>query len=107
MAIQPDRVEVPEAAPVLVSRSKAIRIWIGRFVIDFVETFVALIPAQILAAIVTPQLRLSNVEEAKLASIAVIVQLVGPLFAAFVSAGRRSMVTAWPAIKGWLERGGD
>jgi uncharacterized membrane protein YGL010W len=101
-----DLVKVEEAAPVRVTRGKAVRILLGRFVIDYVETFVALIPAQLLALIVTPQLHFSSIEEAKVATIAWIVQLVGPGLSAFVSAGRRSLMTAWPSIKAWLDRGG-
>jgi hypothetical protein len=105
--VAPDeKVTVEEAAPVRVTRGKALRIWLGRFVIDYVETFVALIPAQLLALIVTPQLHFSSVEEAKVATITWIVQLIGPALSAFVSAGRRSLMTAWPSIREWLGRGG-
>lgn len=100
-------VTVPEVAPVKVSRGKAVRIWIGRFVVDYIETFIALAPAQILAFIITPQLHFSSLEEAKVTAIAWIVQLAGPALSALVSAGRRSLVTAWPTIKAWLEQGGS
>lgn len=101
-----DEVLVPEVAAITVSRKKAIRIWIGRFIVDYVETFVALIPAVALSLVLTPQLRFSSLEEAKLAAMAWIIQLVGPAISALVSAGRRALMVAWPAVKAWLQNGG-
>lgn len=102
-----DQVVVAEVAPAVVSRKKAIRIWIGRFVVDYIETFVGLIPAVMLAVLVTPQLHFSSLEEAKVSAMAWIVQLIGPAVSAFVSAGRRSLTTAWPSIRDYLNRGGE
>lgn len=98
-------VTVQEAAPVRMSRAKAARVWVGRFIVDYIETFLALAPAQLLAFIITPQLHFSSLEEAKVTAIAWIVQLAGPAISALVSAGRRSLVTAWPAIKKFFENG--
>jgi hypothetical protein len=100
-----DRVVVPEVAAVRVPFRRAVRLWIGRFIVDYVETFVALIPAQALAWILTPQLNFSSVEDAKLATVAWIVQLAGPAISALVSAGRRSLITAWPSVRKWLTEG--
>lgn len=100
-----DKVTVVESAPVRVSRGKAVRIWLGRFILDYLETFSGLIPGQLLALVVTPQLHFSSVEEAKIFAMQVVIQLGSPAFAALISAGRRSGMSAWPAIKKFLENG--
>jgi hypothetical protein len=101
-----DRVEVQEVAPVRVTRRQAVRIFVGRFIVDYVETFLGLLPVQVFAAFVTPQLRFSTVEEAKVAAMQWILQLAGPAFAALVSAGRRAAQSIpWAEIKAWAQRG--
>lgn len=105
--MSPGNVVVEEAAPVKVTMRKAVRMWVGRFIVDYIETFLALIPAQALAWFVTPQLNFSNVEDAKLAAVAWVVQLVGPAVSAAVSAARRGAMTAWPSVRKWLLEGGE
>jgi hypothetical protein len=87
------------------STSTALRVWLGHFLVDYVETFVALIPAMALAWIVTPALHFTDLQSAKIAAIAWIVQLIGPAASALVSAGRRALVTAWPSVKAYLDSG--
>ena len=96
------KVTVLEEARSKVSVKRAIRIWIGRFVVDYIETFIALAPAQLVAWLVTPQLNFTTLEEAKLGAVSWIVQLIGPAVSAWVSAGRRGLMTSWPSIRRWL-----
>lgn len=82
-----DRVEVAEVSPVVVSKGRAWRLIAGRFVVDFIETFAALLVG---VTLFMP----SNAEDwQKLA-----ILLATPALSALVSAGRRS----WPAIRAWL-----
>jgi hypothetical protein len=80
-------VEVPEAASVWVGGRRAVRIFVGRFVVDWVETFAALV---IGINLFLPH----TVEELQ----RLIFLLATPMASASLSAGRR----AWPAIRSWL-----
>jgi len=83
----PDRVTVEEVAPVEVTKPKALRLLVGKFIVDFIETFAA---AVIGVTLFFP----SNSEDwQKLAIV-----LGTPAISAFISAGRR----AWPEIRKWL-----
>lgn len=82
-----DKVIVEEVAPVEVTKPKALRLFVGRFIVDFIETFAASVAG---VALFMP----SNAED--LQKIAAVLSI--PAFSAFISAGRR----AWPAIRKWL-----
>lgn len=84
-------VVVPEVKPVTVSPRRALRLFLGRLVVDYIETFTGLAAAQLGLILLTPP---TSVEAWKL----VAVQLAAPALAAGVSALRR----AWPTIKNWL-----
>ena len=86
--MSPDKlVEVAEVKPVLTTKPKAWRLVAGRFVVDFLETFAALLVG---VTLFMP----SNAQDwQKLALV-----LATPALSALVSAGRRS----WPAIRAWL-----
>jgi hypothetical protein len=86
----PDTVTVPEVRPAIVSRRTALRLFLGKLVVDFVETFAGLAVAIIGINFVLPL----NVEGWQLLA----VQLAGPASAALLSSLRR----AWPVIRGWL-----
>jgi hypothetical protein len=82
-----EKVTVGEVAPVTVAKGAAWRLVIGRFIVDWVETFAALLVG---VALFVP----SNTEDVqKLALL-----LATPALSALISAGRRS----WPAIRAWL-----
>ena len=82
-----DMVEVAEVRPVTVTKPRAWRLVIGRFIVDFIETFAAMLVG---VSLFMP----SNSEDwQKLAIV-----LATPALSALVSAARRS----WPAIRGWL-----
>lgn len=85
-----DHVVVQEVAPATVSRGRAVRLFIGKFIVDFVETFAGLAVAIVGINFVLPL----NVEGWQLLT----VQLAGPGSAALLSSLRR----AWPTIRGWL-----
>lgn len=87
----PDKVTVPEVAPVQVSKHKALRLFIGRFVVDFVETFAGIAGPTVLILAASPP---GSIEAWKVA----LLQFGAPALSALISAGRR----AWPAIKKWL-----
>ena len=86
----PDPVAVPEVGTVNVSRPKALRLFIGKFIVDFIETFSGLAAAVIGINFVLPL----NMEGWQLLAL----QLVAPASAALLSSLRR----AWPTIKKWL-----
>jgi hypothetical protein len=80
-------VTVPEVKSVTVSKKSALRLFVGKFIVDVIET-----AAPSLAGVVlfVP----GNTEDWK--KLAIIVGI--PLASAVLSAARR----AWPAIKDWL-----
>lgn len=86
-----DKVTVPEVAPVQVSKPKALRLFIGRWIVDYVETFAGIVGPTVLILAASPPNSLDGWKVA-------LVQFVSPALSAFISAGRRS----WPAIKKWL-----
>lgn len=83
----PDRVVVAEVKPVTVTKAKAWRLVIGRFAVDFIETFAAMVVG---VGLFMPQ----NAEDIQKLGILV----ATPAISALISAGRRS----WPAIRAWL-----
>lgn len=83
--------QVPEVAPVQVSQKKALRLFVGRWIVDYVETFSGIIAPAVAIIVLSPP---NSIEGWKVA----LIQFVSPALAAFVSAGRR----AWPQIKKWL-----
>lgn len=86
----PGTVAVPEGATAHVHRGRAVRIFIGRFIVDWIETFAALI--------VGIQLFLPhNIEEAQ----RLLFVLATPLASASIGAVRR----AWPWVREWLLNG--
>lgn len=89
--MSPEMVSVPEVKPAIVTRQRALRIFLGRLAVDYVETFTGLAAAQLGLILVSPPL---SADGWKL----IAVQLAAPAFAAFVSSLRR----AWPTIKDWL-----
>lgn len=83
----PETVTVPETAPVQATPRRALRLFVGRFIVDFVETFGAMV--------VGIQLFIpTGVEDWKKQALL----LATPAISALISAGRR----AWPSIKDWL-----
>jgi hypothetical protein len=80
-------VTVGEVAPVTVTKGAAWRLVIGRFVVDWIETFAALIVG---VSLFMP----SSAEDIQKLGIL----LATPALSALVSAGRRS----WPAIRAWM-----
>jgi hypothetical protein len=88
MAEGDGKVVVPEVATVSVSKPTALRLFVGSFIVDFVETFAALLVG------VTLFMPANSEDWQKLAMI-----LLTPAVSAFVSAGRR----AWPQIRKWLK----
>lgn len=89
--MSPENVTVPEVASVEVSRAKALRLFAGRFIVDFVETFAGIAGANVLIVAASPP---GSVEGWKVA----ILQLGAPALSALISAGRR----AWPTLRKWL-----
>ena len=86
----PDSVSVAEVGTVQTTPGHAIRLFIGRFIVDFVETFAA--------SIVGINLFIpANVEDWRKQALVLAV----PAASALVSAARR----AWPTIKAWLTGG--
>ncbi len=85
-------VVVPEVRPVVVSRNRAWKILGGRFVVRFIEAFAG--------AVIGTTLFFPESAEGwqKLGAI-----IIAPLFTALYQAGR----SAWPAIKKWLDSGGE
>lgn len=87
MSPEKDSVTVGEVKPITTTKGKAWRLVIGRFIVDFLETFAAMIVG---VGLFMP----SNAEDIQKLGIL----LATPALSAFVSAGRRS----WPAIRKWL-----
>lgn len=87
MSPKNDQVTVGEVKPVTTTKAKAWRLVLGRFVVDFLETFAALLVG---VSLFMP----SNAEDVQKLGIL----LATPALSALVSAGRRS----WPAIRAWL-----
>lgn len=87
MSPEKDTVTVAEVKPITTTKGHAWRLVIGRFVVDFIETFAALLVG---VALFMP----SNAEDVQKLGIL----LATPALSALVSAGRRS----WPAIRAWL-----
>lgn len=86
-----DKVEVPEVAPVTVSKGKALRLFAGRFIVDFVETFAGIAGPTVLILAASPP---GSIEGWKVA----LIQFGAPALSALISAGRR----AWPTLRKWL-----
>lgn len=80
-------VTVAEVQPVTVSKGAAWRLVLGRAVVDFIETFAAMVVG---VGLFMP----ANSQDLQKLGLL----LVTPLVSALVSAGRRS----WPAIRAWL-----
>jgi hypothetical protein len=88
--------------PATLTRSQRIRVWIGTFIVDYVETFLGLVPAQLLIAFAVPT---SSITDATASVYAWAIQLGAPALAALVSAGRRALANAWPALKAFFASG--
>jgi hypothetical protein len=82
-----DKVTIAEVKPVTVTKGRAWRLVVGRFIVDFLETFAAMVVG---VGLFMP----SNAEDLQKLGILV----ATPAISALVSAGRRS----WPAIRAWL-----
>lgn len=80
-------IKVPEAAPIQATPRHALRLFVGRFIVDFVETFAAMLVG---IQLVIP----TGVEDWKKQALL----LATPAISALISAGRR----AWPTVKDWL-----
>lgn len=92
--------------PATLTRSQRLRVWIGNFVVDYVETFVGLLPAGVLTVLLAPALQnVTSLDQAKVAVYAVAVQIIGPALSALVSAGRRALLNAWPSLKAFFASG--
>ena len=83
----PDTITVPETRSVQATPRGALRLFVGRFIVDFVETFGAMVVG---IQLFVP----ASVEDWRKQALL----LATPAAAAFISAARR----AWPTIKGWL-----
>jgi hypothetical protein len=84
---EPKNVTVGEVKPVTVTKSMAWRLVAGRFVVDWIETFAAMVVG---VGLFMPQ----NAEDIQKIGLL----LATPALSALISAGRRS----WPAIRAWL-----
>jgi hypothetical protein len=82
-----DKVTVGEVKPLTTTKAHAWRLVIGRFIVDFIETFAAMVVG---VGLFMP----SNAEDLQKLGIL----LATPAISALISAGRRS----WPAIRAWL-----
>lgn len=82
-----EKVEVQEVKPVSVSKGKAWRIFLGKFIVDFVETLSVSLPVGVFFF---P----ASLDDVK--KIALILSV--PVGSALVSAARRN----WPIIRDWL-----
>lgn len=91
--------------PASLTRSQRIRVWIGNFIVDYVETFVGLLPAQLVAILLMPAFSFDSLAAAEVSAYQWALQLLGPAVSALVSAGRRSLVNAWPALKAFFASG--
>lgn len=91
--------------PDTLTRSQRIRVWIGNFVVDYIETFTGLLPAQLVAILLMPAFHFDSFAAATVAAYQWSLQLLGPAAAALVSAGRRSLVNAWPALRKFFASG--
>lgn len=87
----PDKVTVPEVKSVVVDKGTAVRLFVGRFLVDYVETFAGIAAPTILIIVASPP---NSIDAWKV----VLVQFASPALAAFISAARR----AWPALRAWL-----
>lgn len=88
----PGTVTVANVKPATVTTAVAWRILFGRFISRFVEAFAGA------AAMVTLFMPSNAQDWQKLGAL-----LIGPFFVALYQAGRG----AWPAIKKWLDSGGE
>jgi alpha-D-ribose 1-methylphosphonate 5-triphosphate synthase subunit PhnL len=92
--------------PAELTRAQRIRIWVGTFLVDYVETFLGLLPVSVIAVIASPALQsVTSIEQAKAMALAVVAQLIGPALAALVSAGRRALANAWPPLRKFFASG--
>lgn len=82
-----EKVVVQEVRPAEVTKQSALRIFTGRFIVDFIETLAATLPIGVLFLPTNMQ------DVQKLALI-----LGTPVVSALVSAARRG----WPTLKDWL-----
>lgn len=82
-----DNVVVEEVRPAEVTKPKALRLFAGKFIVDFVESLGALLVG---VALFVPA---SMADLQKLALL-----LFTPVLAAAISAGRRG----WPILREWL-----
>lgn len=82
-----DNVVVQEVKPANVTKKKALRIFVGKFIVDFIETLSGSLPVTLLFV---P----ANTEDVQ----RLVLILATPTIAAAVSAARRG----WPTLKKWL-----